>query len=258
LGLIPERKHTMTHSGKKAIVTGAARGIGLGIAERLAREGACVAICDLNIEKAGNEAARLCGEGLKVIAVQANVGKPAEILKMTERVANEFSGLDILINNAGILDSSSIMEMKEETWDRVMAINLKGVFFCCQAAIPFLKKSGAPRIVNISSVAGRMGGYEASLSYAASKGGILSMTRGMARQLAPFKINVNAICPGTVETEMITEWSDAQITGLKNRVPLGRLGSINDIAGAALFLTGDDAAFITGLSLDVNGGMYMA
>ena len=102
-----------------------------------------------------------------------------------------------------------------------------------------------------------MGGYEASLSYAASKGGILSVTMGMARQLAPFGITVNAICPGTVETEMILDWSAEQVSGLKKRIPLGRLGSINDIAGAALFLTGDDAPFITGLLLDVNGGMHM-
>jgi len=247
----------MTHSGKKAVVTGAAQGIGLGIATRLAEEGALTAICDLNGEKAGQEAAKLCARGFRVIAVQADISKPAQIRVMIETVVKEFGGLDIVINNAGILDSSSIMEMKEEVWDRLMAVNLKGTFFCCQAAIPYLQKSSAPRIVNISSVAGRMGGYEASLSYAASKGGILSMTMGMARQLAPSGITVNAICPGPVGTEMITGWTDDQIAGLRNRMPLGRLGSIRDIAGAAAFLTGDDASFITGHFLDVNGGMYM-
>ena len=247
----------MTHSGKIAIVTGAAQGIGLGIAKRLAKEGAMVAVCDLNGEKAEIEAAKLNSEGCRAIPVQADISKPSEISRMIEITADQFSGLDILINNAGILDSSSIAEMKEETWDRVMAVNLKGTFFCCQAAIPLLKKSRAPRIVNISSVAGRMGGYEASLSYAASKGGILSMTMGMARQLAPSGITVNAVCPGTIETDMIVNWSAEQISGLRKRIPLGRLGSINDIAGAVLFLTGDDAAFITGLLLDVNGGMYM-
>ena len=247
----------MTHKDKKAIVTGAAQGIGLGIAARLAKEGACVAICDLNKEKAKQEADRLSGQGFNVIALQADISKLSDIKKMIEDSSNHFSGLDILINNAGILDSSSITDMKEETWDRVMAVNLKGTFFCCQAAIPFLKKSSAPRILNISSVACRMGGYEASLSYAASKGGVLSLTMGMARQLAPFGITVNALCPGTIETEMIQQWTTEQKFGLKQRVPLGRLGSIDDIAGAAAFLTGDDAAFITGLLLDVNGGMYM-
>jgi len=205
----------MTHSGKKAIVTGAAQGIGLGIAARLAGEGAFVAICDLNSEKAEFEAARLRNEGFKVIPVSADISKPSEIQKMIEFVVNEFSGLDILINNEGILDSSSIQDMKEAVWDRVMAVNLKGTFFCCQAAIPHLKKSSAPRIVNISSVAGKMGGYEASLSYAASKGGILSMTMGMARQLAPSGITVNAICPGPVGTEMIVNWTADQINGLQ-------------------------------------------
>jgi 3-oxoacyl-[acyl-carrier protein] reductase len=147
--------------------------------------------------------------------------------------------------------------MNEETWDRVLAINLKGTFFCCQAAIPWLKKSPAPRILNISSIAGRMGAYEAGLAYTASKGGVLSMTMGMARQLAPFGITVNALCPGTTETGMIQQWTTEQISGLQKRVPMGRLGSIRDIAGAAAFLTSDEAGFITGISLDVNGGMYM-
>ena len=247
----------MTHSAKKAIVTGAARGIGLGIASRLAGEGAWVGICDIDGQKAEEEAKKLSDEGFKVIAIQADIGKTADIYKMIEIAVDSFSGLDILVNNAGVLDSMSITEMTEENWDRVMTINLKGTFFCCQAAIPYLKKSAAPRILNISSLAGRMGGYETGLAYTASKGGVLSMTRGMARQLAPFGITVNALCPCTTETDMIKQWTDDKISGLKQRIPLGRLGSVSDIAGAAAFLTGDDAVFITGLSLDVNGGMYM-
>ena len=248
----------MTHINKRVIVTGAAQGIGLGIASRLAKEGAHVALCDINGDKTEREAKKLCESGLKVFAVQADISVVADIRKMTEYAAGIMGGIDILINNAGILDSSSIADMKEETWDRVMAINLKGAFFCCQAALPWLKKSSAPRILNISSNSGRMGGYESGLSYAASKGGILSMTMGMARQLAPFGITVNAICPGTTETDIIKQWNDQTIERLKNRVPLGRLGAVTDIAGAAAFLTGDDAAYITGVSLDVNGGMYMA
>jgi 3-oxoacyl-[acyl-carrier protein] reductase len=247
----------MTHINKKAVVTGAAQGIGLEIASRLAKEGAFVAICDINGKKAEQEAEKLIGEGLKVIAVQADVSSVADIRGMIDHAAAQFSGLDILVNNAGVLDSSSILDMKEETWDRVLAINLKGAFFCCQAAIPYLKRSSAPRIVNISSLAGRMGGFETGLSYTASKGGILSITRGMARQLAPFGITVNALCPGTTESDILKQWSPEQIANLKQRVPLGRLGSVTDTAGATAFLTGDDAGFITGVSLDVNGGMYM-
>jgi 3-oxoacyl-[acyl-carrier protein] reductase len=247
----------MTHSGKRAIVTGAAGGIGLGIASRLAREGARVALCDLNERKAAGEAEKLQKEGLDVFALAVDVGRVDEIRKMTEQAAGRFGGLDILVNNAGILDSSSILDMTEETWDRVLTVNLKSVFFACQAAIPYLKKSGAARIVNVSSLAGRMGGYETGLSYSASKGGILSLTMGMARQLAPFRITVNALCPGTTESDIIRRWSTEQIEGLKAKVPLGRLGSIADMAAAAAFLTGDEAGFITGLFLDVNGGMYM-
>jgi 3-oxoacyl-[acyl-carrier protein] reductase len=247
----------MTHSGKRAIVTGAAGGIGLGIASRLAREGAHVALCDLNERKAAEEAEKLQREGLHALALAVDVGKIDEIRKMTERAASSFGGLDILVNNAGILDSSSILDMTEETWDRVLTVNLKSVFFACQAAIPYLKKSNAPRIVNVSSLAGRMGGYETGLSYSASKGGILSLTMGMARQLAPFRITVNALCPGTTESDIIRRWSTGQIESLKAKIPLGRLGSIADMAAAVAFLTGDEAGFITGLFLDVNGGMYM-
>jgi len=247
----------MTHTGKCAIVTGAAKGIGLGIASRLAREGAKVALCDVNEQKASEEAEKLRKEGLDGIALAVDVAKVSDIRKMTAQVFERFHGLDILVNNAGILDSSSILDMTEEAWDRVLAVNLKSVFFACQAAIPCLKKSPAPRIVNISSLAGRMGGYETALSYSASKGGILSLTMGMARQLAPFGITVNALCPGTTETDIISQWSDEKIAGLKAKVPLGRLGSITDMAAAVAFLTGDEAGFITGLFLDVNGGMYM-
>ncbi|MDR0720777.1 MAG: 3-oxoacyl-ACP reductase FabG [Treponema sp.] len=247
----------MTHSGKRAIVTGAAGGIGLGIASRLAREGASVALCDLNERKAAEEAGQLQKEGLDVFALVVDVSKIDEIRKMTEQAIERFGGLDILVNNAGILDSSSILDMTEETWDRVLTVNLKSVFFACQAAIPYLKKSDSARIVNVSSLAGRMGGYETGLSYSASKGGILSLTMGMARQLAPFRITVNALCPGTTESDIIRQWSTGQIESLKAKIPLGRLGSIADMAAAVAFLTGDEAGFITGLFLDVNGGMYM-
>ena len=248
----------MTHTGKIAIITGAAKGIGLGIASRLAGEGAKVALCDLDEQKAGQEAEKLRQEGFEAIALAVDVARPDEIKKMTDEVIKRFRGLDILVNNAGILDSSSILDMTEETWDRVFAVNLKGVFFASQAAIPFLKKSPAPRIVNISSMAGRMGGFETALSYSASKGGMLALTMGMARQLAPFGITVNALCPGTTETDIISQWNDEKIAGLKARIPLGRLGSVADMAAAVAFLTGDEAGFITGVSLDVNGGMYMS
>lgn len=247
----------MTHRNKTAIVTGAANGIGLGISRRLAQEGASVAIFDINGEKAEAETRKLCAQGLTAMARRVDVGLIEDLQEAIKAVAIRYNSLDILVNNAGILDSSSIEDMTEETWDRVMAINLKSAFFACQAAIPFLKKSRAGRIVNVSSLAGRMGGYETGLSYSASKGGLLSLTMGMARQLASSGITVNCLCPGTTESDIIQNWSPGQIDSLRQRIPIGRLGSVADMAAAAAFLTSDEAGFITGLFLDVNGGMYM-
>jgi len=247
----------MTHKNLKAIVTGAARGIGLGIATRLAEAGASVMLADIDLVAVNLAAGELAAKGLACTACGVDVSSVESLREMTETAVAAFGGLDILVNNAGILDSSPILEMTEESWDRVMAVNLKSVFFASQAAIPHLKKSSSPRIVNISSLAGRMGGYETGLSYSASKGGIISLTMGMARQLAPFGITVNSICPGTTESELIKGWSAEQTAGLVAKIPLGRLGSIKDIASAAAFITGPEAGFITGLLLDVNGGMYM-
>ena len=247
----------MTHKNLRAIVTGAARGIGLGIATRLAEAGASVMLADIDLETVNLAAGELAAKGLDCTACGVDVSSVESLREMTETAVAAFGGLDILVNNAGILDSSPILEMTEESWDRVMAVNLKSVFFASQAAIPHLKKSSSPRIVNISSLAGRMGGYETGLSYSASKGGIISLTMGMARQLAPFGITVNSICPGTTESELIKGWSAEQTAGLVAKIPLGRLGSIKDIASAAAFITGPEAGFITGLLLDVNGGMYM-
>ena len=247
----------MTHKGKKAIVTGAAQGIGFAIAQRLAQEGAKVAICDINLEKAKEQAVLLNSRGCDCEAFYVDAGDVSSIQKMTNEVAESFSGIDILVNNAGILDSFSIENMTEENWDKVMRINLKSVFFASQAALKYLKKSSAGRILNISSLAGRMGGYETGMAYTASKGGILSITMGMARQLAPFGITVNSLCPGTTESELIKAWSPEQIARLTARIPMGRLGQPQDMGAAAAFLTGDEAGFITGLFLDVNGGMYM-
>ncbi len=247
----------MTHLGKKAIITGAAGGIGLAIAKRLAFEGASVALCDINYEKALSEAAALCANGYKAIAVKADVGSVEDIRGMVECAKERLGCLDILVNNAGILDSNKLMDLTEEAWDKVLSVNLKSVFFACQSAIPILKKSAAGRILNISSLAGRMGGYETGLAYTASKGGVISMTMGMARQLAPFGITVNCLCPGTTQSDIIKAWSKEKIDGLTAKIPLGRLGAVTDMAAAAAFLTSDDAAFITGAALDVNGGMYM-
>ncbi|MGE4485424.1 MAG: SDR family NAD(P)-dependent oxidoreductase [Oscillospiraceae bacterium] len=243
----------MKLEGRIAVVTGAAQGIGFAIAKRLNTEGCRVALFDINEEKVRESAAALTD----CISVKCNVSNPQDIENALKTVASKFGGVDIVVNNAGILPSSAIPDVTEAEWDRTMAVNLKSVFFMVQKAIPYLKQSMFPRVINTSSLAGRMGGFETCLAYSASKGGINALTMGFARQLAPFGINVNAICPGTTETPITQAFSPEAMERLLTRIPLRRLGKPDDMAAAAAFLASDDASFITGLLMDVNGGMYM-
>lgn len=247
----------MSLSGKRAIVTGGAQGLGLAIATRLAEGECAVALADVNRAKAEAAALELANHGHNAHAVAADISTRAGAWDMVAKAVEAMGGLDIIVNNAGILHNATIEETTEEEWDKVLAVNLKGVFFCSQAAIPHLRKSANPRIVNISSLAGRMGGYKTGLAYSASKGGVISLTMGMARQLAPDRITVNCVCPGTAETDIIKQWTPEAIASLQDRIPLGRLGRGTDVASAVAFLASDAAEFITGVSLDVNGGMFM-
>ncbi len=247
----------MSQSAKKvAIVTGAAQGIGLAIADKLAAQDIRVAIVDINREKAELAAKGLRDEGREAVSFFCDVSSVDSIRDMVSQVAGHFGRIDIVVNNAGILMSTPIPDVTEAEWDRIMAINVKSVFFVSQQALPYLKQSPSPRIVNISSLAGRMGGYETGMGYTASKGAIISMTYGMARQFAPFGITVNAVCPGTTETEIIRQWSQEKIDGLIERIPLKKLGKPENIASAVAYLASEEAEFITGLLMDVNGGMY--
>ena len=243
----------MKLEGRTAVVTGAAQGIGFAIAKRLNEEGCRVALLDVNAEKVRESADTL----RDCISVRCNVSSPADIENALKSVVSALGGIDIVVNNAGILPSTAIPDVTEEEWDRTMAVNLKSVFFMVQKAIPYLKQSKYPRVINTSSLAGRMGGFETCLAYSASKGGINALTMGFARQLAPFGINVNAICPGTTETAITKAFSPEAMERLLTRIPLRRLGKPEDMAAAVAFLASDDASFITGLLMDINGGMYM-
>lgn len=239
-----------------AVVTGAAQGIGLAITKSLVSKGISVAMADIQMENAQTQAGLLREAGHDVFAVYGNVASVASIEEMLAAASAHFGHIDILVNNAGILFSTPVEEITEKEWDTLMAVDLKGAFFCMQKAIPYLKTRPHPRIISISSVAGQMGSYAAGMAYVAAKGGILSLTYGMSRRLAPEHITVNAVCPGTIETDIIKQWTPEKVAELTANIPLGHLGHAEDIAAAVAFLAQEDTDFITGEAISVNGGMY--
>jgi len=243
--------------GKSALVTGAARGIGFKIAEKLARSGASVSLADINETQLAESVASLQAQGLTVAGVVVDVGNNDSIAEAVRKTVETLGGLDIVVNNAGILGAGSIEEMTRESWDRVLNINLSGTFFVSQAALPHLRKSPCARIINISSVTGRNGGFEGSMSYAASKGGVIAITRGMASRLAAERITVNAVCPGTTATDILKGYTPEAVDRQINKIPMKRLGEPDEIAAAVCYLASDEAAFVTGAMLDINGGAFI-
>ena len=240
-----------------AIVTGGARGIGKAIVRTFVREGAKVAIVDIdheNLEILKNEIQKRKGEA---ITISCDITKSPEVKKMVDQVRRTFHRIDILVNNAGIIRRGTIETVTEEDWDRVIEVNLKGTFNCCKAVVEFMKKQGYGKIVNISSIAGKMGDITSAPGYGPSKAGVDALTKTLARQLAPYGINVNAVSPHAIETEMSAQWSEERRKEIIASIPLGRLGKPEDVAEAVLFLASEEASFITGEILDVNGGALM-
>jgi len=240
-----------------AIVTGAARGIGKAIAWVLVREGAKVVLVD--VEKAALEARQeeIRKKGGQALAAPCDVSKPSEVKQMVDQVHRAFGRIDILVNNAGIIRRGTIETVTEEDWDRVMAVNLKGPFNCSKAVVEIMKKQGYGKIVNVSSIAGKMGDITSAPGYGPSKAGLDALTKTLARQLAPYGIHVNGVAPHAIETEMSAEWPPEKRKAIVEAIPLKRLGKPEDVAEAVLFLASDSAAFITGEILDVNGGALM-
>jgi 3-oxoacyl-[acyl-carrier protein] reductase len=240
-------------NGKVAIVTGAAQGIGFAISEAFAQAGCQTVLLDINQPAAQKAAASLLA---KSIGLHADVSDPYSVNTAVAKAVETFGKVDILVNNAGICPIVPVEEITVDEWDNVLAINLRGPFLCSQAVIPIMQSQGKGKIVNISSISGQMGSIAAGLHYSASKAGLLGMTKSLARMLAP-SIQVNAIAPGPVETEMTASWSDETKSGLVAMIPTGRYGLPAEIAAATLFLASDGADFITGQTISVNGGLLM-
>ncbi|MDR1626138.1 MAG: 3-oxoacyl-ACP reductase FabG [Spirochaetia bacterium] len=239
--------------GKVAIVTGSARGIGKASAQLLAEAGATAIITDINIEGARTAAREFASAGLKAGAFHLDVSSEASVKETLAEVYETYKSIDILVNNAGILDPAvSIPEMTQEKWDRMLAVNLRGMQFCSQHALPYMTKKPGGKIVNIASQAGQLGGFLAGVHYTAAKGGIIAVSKAYARYCAQFQINVNCICPGFMLTDMTRDRNDdPQI------VPLKRLGTALDVAKAVYFLATDFSDYITGATIDINGGFYL-
>ena len=240
-----------------AIVTGAARGIGKAIATTFLREGAKVAIIDSDKERLEVLKKEIGKDNKGAIITSCDITKSSEVNGMVDRVYKALGRIDILVNNAGIIRRGTIDTVTEEDWDRVIEVNLKGTFNCCKAVVEIMKFQRYGKIVNISSIAGKMGDVTSAPGYGPSKAGMDALTKTLARQLAQYGINVNAVSPHAIETEMSAQWSEERRKEIIASIPLGRLGKPEDVAEAVLFLASDEASFITGEILDVNGGAWM-
>ena len=247
----------LTLKNRTAIISGGSKGIGFSIAKTFAENGMNVVILSSNQNNVDNAILKLNDLGFQCDGYCSDVRDLDLIKNIFNEIFLKYNSFDVLVNSAGILDLSSIQDMTLDHWNNIMAVNLSGTFFTIQQALPYLEKSKAARIINISSNAGRMGGYENGLAYSASKGAIISLTYGLARRLAKSGITVNCIAPGTIISEMSEAYDEDTYNRLISRFPLGRFGFPEEIASADCYFESEESGFTTGAVLDVNGGMFM-
>jgi len=242
---------------KTAIVTGARRGIGHAIALALAKEGANIVVSDISQEDCQKVITEIEGLGRRGLAVKCDVTSKAEVDGMMEKTVVEFGKLDILVNNAGIINFKPFLELTEKEWDNTLNVNLKGQFLCAQAAAKEMSKNKWGRIINIASISSGGCGIAFPLiaHYTASKGGVMALTEALALELTPYGINVNAICPGAIDTDMAKGSKESgQLEQILLRIPKGRMGQPEDIANLAVFLASEESDYITGAAIVIDGG----
>jgi len=253
----------MRLEGKIALVTGSAHGIGKAVALRLAEQGADLVLVDVDAGALAEVVAQVEASGRRVLSSNADVTLGDEVEALVEKVLGAFGRVDLLINNVGgSRGPRQIEATQEEDFDEVVRLNLKSTFLVTRAIIPSMKRQGSGRIVNVASVAAKVGSLTGSPAYSAAKAGVLGFTRHAAAELAPFHITVNAVAPGVTQSERMSNrlatWSEEERRALVSRIPLGRLATVQEVAAAIVFLCGEEAGYITGATVDVNGGVHMA
>ncbi len=241
-------------SGQTAIVTGAAQGIGAGIADRLARAGAQIAVADLNADNGEAAAAKLTADGLNAFAVQVDVSRRDSVEPMVKSVLDRAGQIDILVNNAGIAGiAAPIWEQGDDDWQSVIDVDLTGVFLCCRAVLPHMRERDYGRIVNIASVAGKDGNPN-MVAYSAAKAGVIAIAKSVGKEVATNNICVNAVTPAVIRTPILDQLTEEQVEYMTSRIPRGRTGTVEEVAAVVHFLSSPDCSFVTAQTYDVSGG----